>query len=488
MQIEMTNKVFYPPGDAAKRFGSRHIQSVISQKTAMPSSSMPPQVDIFNLKGFQCRYSIVDAATSLWQRENTRVQRDDAPSVARLQDRLRKGNLMMTPSQTEIKDYLVCLRRDGLDGRMDWHGLTAEFRSFRDMPAEELSESLNYVASRYVSVLDKLKRNFTGSELAEQESILANIWMTGTTGLIDGYIRLLQSNLGISDSDAQVVRISLDAIIEQRVCIYHTLVERTNAAAAQTGPDSFWLCNHDAYMATRLREAAVPNKPGGIPGRGRYSIQDLSVAGRVAQVYQSEIEAACTGNRNEAHLALNLAFVDMKEETLIQRNLVSAEMVALLRKSRAQGHSVALEALGRYLDCQTDSRPSDELESPPAAVDYAIFHDIYKTILSAYRQNGGSGPEAIQAGVKQGEIMTMRAYANNPKATRWGTPMDRYWETFYTVPDPRKQTESEREIAQLLAQIGRSPRSSNSTHQNYINDWQSFLKSIDKRADVLELY
>ena len=96
--------------------------------------------------------------------------------------------------------------------------------------------------------------------------------------------------------------------------------------------------------------------------------------------------------------------------------------------------------------------------------------------------------EALRAGVEQGEAMTTQAYANNPKAARWGTPMDRYWETFYTVPDHRKQTKSEREIEQLLAKIGRSPRSSNSTHQNYINDWQAFLKSIDKRADVLELY
>jgi hypothetical protein len=99
-----------------------------------------------------------------------------------------------------------------------------------------------------------------------------------------------------------------------------------------------------------------------------------------------------------------------------------------------------------------------------------------------------AGAEALRAGVEQGEAMTTRAYANNPKAARWGAPMERYWETFYTVPDPRKQTRSEREVEKLLAQIGRSPRRSNSTHQNYINDWQAFLKSIDKRANILELY
>ena len=138
VQIEMTNKVFYSPGDDTKRSGPRHIQSVISQKPAMPNTKLLPQVDIFNLKGFRCRYSVVDAATSLWQRENTIVQKDDAASVARLQARLRSGNLRMTPSQKEIKVYLSSLRRDGLGGQIDWHGLSAEFRSFRNTSAEEL--------------------------------------------------------------------------------------------------------------------------------------------------------------------------------------------------------------------------------------------------------------------------------------------------------------------------------------------------------------
>lgn len=480
MQIKMTNKVFYPPGDAIERSGPRHIQSVISQKTAMPNTKLLPQVDIFNLKGFRCRYSVVDAATSLWQRENTIVQKDDAASVVRLQARLRSGNLRMTPSQKEIKVYLSSLRRDGLGGQIDWHGLSAEFRSFRNTPAEELAESLNYVASRYVSVLDKLKRNFTGSELAEQESKLENIWITGMTGLVNGYTHFLQTNLGVSDLDAQAVRISLDALIEQRIGVYRTMVEQTNTAAAQTGPDSFWICNHDAYMATQLREAVVSDRPRSIPARGKYSTQDLVVAGRIAQVYQFEIERAYAGSRNEAQIALNLAFADMKEETLIHRNLVSKNMAALLRNSRRQGHSVALEAVGKYLDSQKDTSPSIAPEGLSTAVDYAVFHDIYEAVIGSYNQNGGNGAEAIRAGVAHGETATARAYAKNPKAIRWGTPMEKYWKTFYTVPSLEKQTQSDRQIEQLLAKIGRSPRSSNSTHHNYINDWQIFLADINK--------
>lgn len=134
MQID-TNKIFHPPGDTARQARTRRAQSVAPRKTEVPGVGLWPQINIFSLKGFQSRYSVVDAATSLWQRENTIVQRDDAASVARLQARLRSGNLQMTPTQEEIAGYLCRLRKDGLDGRIDWHGLEAEFRSFRDMPA-----------------------------------------------------------------------------------------------------------------------------------------------------------------------------------------------------------------------------------------------------------------------------------------------------------------------------------------------------------------
>lgn len=482
MQLDMSKKLFHPLGTATEQPRTPPMQGTVLQKTIGHNTRLLPLIDIFNLKGFQCSYSITDAATSLWQRENTRVRRDDAPSVARLQARLRSGNLRMTPTQEEIKDYLVCLRRDGLSGQIDWQGFAAELRSFQDMPPEELTASLNYVASRYVSVRDKLMRNFTGSKLAEQESELKNIWATEVAGLVDGYANFLQINLGASDLDAQAVRVSLDALIEQKIDTYCTMVGQTNTDAAQVGPDSIWICNHDAYMATRLREAVVSDKANSIPARGVYSIQDLIVAGQIAQTYRFEIEGAYAGWRNEAQLALNLAFADMKEETLIQQNLVSEKMAAFLRDSRSQGHSVALEAVGMYLDYQKDSGLSGESESANTGVDCSIFRGIYDAVLSDYHQNGGDGAEAIRAGVTTGEAATAQAYARNPEAARWGQSMEQYWKTFYTVPNLGIQTPKEQQIAQMLARIGRSPRRSNSTHQNYINDWQYFLVHIREKA------
>ena len=490
MQIDMSKNSFHPPGRTKGLLRTHRTQSADLQKAIEPNAKLLPMIDIFNLKGFQCSYSITDAAASLWQRENTRVRRDDAPSVARLQARLRSGNFRMTPTQKEIKDYLIRLRRDGLDGQIDWPGLIAELRSFQNIPPEELISSLDYVASRYVSVQDKLKRNFTGCEFRELESKLEDIWASGVTGLVDGYVNFLKSNLGLSDFDANAARISLDVLMEQRICVYRAMVEQINITTASQGSlDGCWLCNHDAYMATRLREAAAPAKASSIPARGIYSAQDLVAAGWIAQIYQFEIESAAAGRQNEAQLALNFAFVDMKEETLIQKNLISERMAELLRKSRPQGHAMALDAVARYLvDSREASGPPDEPESPYADVERTVFLDIYEAVLNAYHQNGGDGAEAIRAGVTHGKAATAKAYAKNPDAARWGKSMDQYWETFYTVPRLENQTASEQQIEQMLAMIGRSPRRSNSTHQNYINDWQDFLTSINPKANAIFQY
>lgn len=477
MQIDMTSKVLYPSRKGIEQPISCRVQSVVSRRATEYDPNFLPQLDFFYLKGFRCSYSIVDAATSLWQRMNTFVRRDDPASVARLQARLRSGNLKMTPTQEEIKDYIAYLRRDGLSGQIDWHGLAAELRSFQDILPEELTASLNYVASRYVSVSDKLTRNFIGGELAEQESELKDIWTTGMTDLVNGYTGFLQSNLGTSDIDAQAVRTSLAALIEQKISIYCTMVGQINIDAAQAGPDSIWLRNHDAYMAARLREAVVFDETSSIPASGVYSIQDLIVAGQIAQAYRFEIEDAYAGWRNEAQLALNLAFADMKEETLIQQKLVSGKMATLLRNSRSQGHSVALAAVGKYLKV---SNPPGEFEGERVLVDCPVFYSIYEAVLNDYHHNGGNGAEAICAGVTKGKMATAQAYTRSPSAARWGKPMEQYWRTFYTAPSLENQTPTERQIEQMLAQIGRSPRRNNSTHQNYINDWLYFLVSIGK--------
>ena len=153
-------------------------------------------------------------------------------------------------------------------------------------------------------------------------------------------------------------------------------------------------------------------------------------------------------------------------------------MAALLRNSRAQGHENALAALDRALAQRESHRATGEPKGTYAPVDSAAFKEIYDAVMSAYRQNGGDGAKAIQAGASAGEKLTAQAAARAPKAARWGVSMRSYWQEFYKAPE-EESTVLGLQIKYLTNQ---KPRSS--AYQKYVNSWQDFLASIGGGVDV----
>ena len=428
-------------------------------------------------QGYREDFSIRDAAEGLWRKENFNFNIFDPASIQRMQDRVRQGTYTMTPTDAELSSYIDTLRQNGLDGAVDWNGLSHEMKSFQATSAEELEDGLNYMASRYVAALDKLERNYTGDELTAQLSKLEEVYQSGKSGMIDGYTRLLQDNLGISDSDAQAVRDSFSSILTEKEEAYRGALKQVHESVAQTGPDSVWLKNHDAYIASQLRAAGAAGQ-----SKAQYSVQDLTAAGQIAQDYRAEIDGASSCGRNEVTLGLNLSMADMKAETMISKGLVSGSMAALLRNSRTQGHENALAVLNHALAQRESHRATGEPKGTYAPVDSAVFRGVYDAVMSAYRQNGGDGAKAIQAGVSAGEKLTAQAAAQAaakaPKAARWGVSMRSYLQEFYKAPE-EETTVLGLQIKYLTNQ---KPRSS--AYQKYVNRWQDFLASIGGGVDV----
>ena len=424
-------------------------------------------------QGYREDFSIRDAAEGLWRKENFNFNIFDPASIQRMQDRVRQGTYTMTPTDAELSSYIDTLRQNGLDGAVDWNGLSHEMKSFQATSAEELEDGLNYIASRYVAALDKLERNYTGDELTAQLSKLEEVYQSGKSGMIDGYTRLLQDNLGISDSDAQAVRDSFSSILTEKEEAYRGALKQVHESVAQTGPDSVWLKNHDAYIASQLRAAGAAGQ-----SKAQYSVQDLTAAGQIAQDYRAEIDGASSCGRNEVTLGLNLSMADMKAETMISKGLVSGSMAALLRNSCAQGHENALAALNRALAQREGHRAAGEPKGTYAPVDSAVFQGIYDAVMSAYRQNGGDGAKAIQAGVSAGKKLTAQAAVKAPKAARWGISMECYLQEFYKAPE-EKTTVLGLQIKYLTNQ-----KPGSSTYQKYVNRWQDFLASIGGGVDV----
>nr|WP_325186346.1 hypothetical protein [uncultured Oscillibacter sp.] len=435
-------------------------------------------------QGYREDYSIWDAADSLWQKETQTFNLKDLEDPEKSKEFLENWRVQVRwdlgiqgggPTKDEvIADYIQELRQNGLSGEVDFSVLTRELNSFKATTPEELEDGLNYMASRYVAALDKLERGFTGDELTARRARLEAVYQAGKAGMIDGYARLLQDNLGISDSDAQAVRDSFSAILAEKEEAYRGALQQVHEAVAQTGPDSVWLKNHDAYIASQLRAAAGASGP----SEARYSVQDLTAAGRIAQDYRAEIDGASSCGRNEVTLALGLSAADMKAEAMISKGLVSGSMAALLRSSRTRGHENALAALDRALAHRESHRATGEPKGTYAPADSAVFRGIYDAVMSAFHQNGGDAAKAIQAGASAGEKLTDQAAARVPKAARWGVSMRSYWQEFYKVPEERTTVLG----LQIRYLTNQKPRSS--TYQKYVNSWQDFLASIGGRVDM----
>ncbi len=436
-------------------------------------------------QGYREDFSIRDAAESLWRKETQTFHLKDLDDPEKSKEFLENWRMQARwdlgmqggPTKDEvISAYIDTLRQNGLDGAVDWNGLAHELKSFQATSPEELEDGLNYMASRYVAALDKLERNYSGEELAAQRAKLEEVYQAGKSGMINGYTQALQDNLGLSNSDAQAVRDSFSSILAEKEEAYRGALKQVHEAVAQTGPDSVWLKDHDAYIASQLRTAGKAGKAG--QSEARYSVQDLAAAGKIAQDYQAEIFGASSCGRDEARLGLNLAMADMKAETMISKGLVSENMASLLRNSRAQGHENALAALDQALARRESNRSSGEPKGTFAPVDRSVFQGIYNATMNAYRQNGGDGAGAIRAGVSAGQKLTAQAAARAPKAARWGISMKHYLQEFYKAPEERKPSRLDTQIHNLLIQAGQTPRAQCSTYQKYVNSWQDFLTSI----------
>ena len=134
--------------------------------------------------------------------------------------------------------YILNLRQNGLGGDVNWSGLSRELEAFKTTSPEELADGLDYLASRYVAVLDKLERNYQGEELTAQRTKLEEVYQAGKAEMINGYTQLLQDNLGISGDDVQAVKDSFSAILAEKVDAYRGALEKVHGVISQTGPDS----------------------------------------------------------------------------------------------------------------------------------------------------------------------------------------------------------------------------------------------------------
>lgn len=456
----------------------------------LSQANLIKHIDLSGRQGYRSDYSIRDAADNLWQKEYLTFNikdLDDPQKASEIVENMRKqairdignGQGVIETKEEALDSYINELRQNGLDGTVDWSGIGREFQAFNNTTPEELADGLDYLASRYVAVMDKLERNFSGEELTAQLNKLEQVYNSAKSGMIDSYSEFLKSNLGISENDISDIKDSFSVILEDRVNGYRSAIGKVNDEVSETGADSVWLKNHDAYIAFQLRSSVTNEK-----SSAKYSVQDLSAAGRIAQEYQNESNSAEFGNRNEASLALNLSMTDMKTETMINKGLISKDMASLLRNSRNQAHKNVIDALDKRLSALESSRAPGEPKGAFAPADISVFNGIYDAVMKSFAENGGDAAKAIRDGVSYGKTVTAQVHAKNPEIFRFGNSMEYFWKDFYTAPKPQVSSFLKQQADSLLTQSGKVSDSESSVYQKYVRQWNDFMVSELGSVDI----
>jgi hypothetical protein len=172
----------------------------------------------------------------------------------------------------------------------------------------------------------------------------------------------------------------------------------------------------------------------------------------------------------------------MKTSVLIQRELVSEEMIQQLLENQKRGHQLLLDRMDEYLA----QREADAAQRGKAAGAYPpanreLFQAMYDAVLAAFHSSNGDASTALRVGAAFGQAAMAQVRAAHPEVHRWAPSAESFWKNFFNSPT-LKQSPAQRKAAQARSQLGQRVPWVNSPYQNFMDEWREFLADLDMQG------
>lgn len=342
-----------------------------AQRSLSKTSTLQAQSP-FHAEKADMAYGRQEAIRDVWgDKMKIDLTKDDSEAAILLTMRCS-----LSPNPYASMERVLQLNEKGLDGSVNWSGVSSDFSQVASSAnGENLKDTIDYFASRYVALASQLAGACTGQELENQLAELEEVFARGCQKFAGGYAGRLKQALSFSEEAARSVENSLGQLVAQRISDYQAVQKNLNI---EFQPDEQWLQNHDKYMAARLRQAAK-EAPAGEAGT-EFTLTDLQRASEIAGSYQALYASASGSGKHETEFyVLEPALVDMKTEALADSGILSRNMSAVLRDSMENRHKQLAEI------AQTPKAGNQQAGS---SFDYARFKEIYHRVLDVFHQTG----------------------------------------------------------------------------------------------------
>lgn len=383
------------------------------------------------------------------------------------------------PSAEVLQEFEKQLQNSGIQKEVDWSGLMFDLKGIGfdadaaayTIGADDFSRKVDYLASRYVAVEDKIKSTTTGDTQAEQLKKLDEMYRSALSEIADGYSGIVGSFLEKNGASGEKNKIysSIVSGVESKIEEYRKGLSDNAALESLKGTLDQWMLDDDAYVASVLRKsvggsATVQDKAADAP----YTLSDLNVLGQYASALSSMEKPNNTNiyTMDEARIGLDFSMLAMKTDALRNSGKISDAMSGLLQKTMDGFMQSFLDRLDGQLSANRNVGAAVGDKAGFAALDRNTVWDVYNQTMQQYRGNG----DAMQALIKGAEYGASKASAQTVGGAYRYQNNASFWTDF------------------LGKNIGASRlgtyENPDSTFQKYLAAWTDFKNSLGSGDSV----
>ena len=415
-------------------------------------------------------YTKADAVNKQWRKMNTVNLFDVLNGTADTSNRtLSAGDVEKLLQEGGMLDEVSDIDFSML--KFEFSGLGFESgTSYRFVVSGEFSKNVDYLASRYAAMEDKIKTTYTGTEQKERLDQLNEMYEATLERAARSYSETVGGILedyGVSGEKEKIYQ-SFKSGVDQKAAEYRTFLEENKGFTGLEGTEDAWLLKDDEYIAARLRDQ------GNISGTkssksGEYSLKELDTLGQYASSLSSMAAKANTYEMNEERIGLDFAMLAMKTDVLEKEGNMSSAFNETLRKALNGYLNVFLEQFDRKLENNRRNARTEYDIQGNAGLDQDTVWSVYNKTMEHYRVSGNV-MEALIKGAEYGKsLYAEKIDLSHSKDVYRYKNSEFYWKDFFGNPSDRKIS---------------SYNKSGSVYEQYMMGWLDFKNSIGKGDSV----
>ncbi len=318
--------------------------------------------------------------------------------------------LLGNVSREELEGFRRKVEQEGIGDGIDWQGVESDFKHM-DMGFENagyLNTKIDYIASRYAVLKDRIEAAYTGDEREQQLHKLNQVMDSAKETIVDSYANSVgefYEEFGGSGTKKELAD-SLSKGIDNRIAAYEEHLKQSESYAVLQDTTARWLMQDDGYMAARLRKdmescgGTEGEKTAGI-SEGVYSLHDLETAGVYAAECRSRLEEQGTfWSDNEERIGLDLAVQGMKTEYLAEHGKLSGSMQELVKSTFGNYKKKYTDLLEQLL-----KEKAKGFNTPmKTSIDRDRVSAVYEYTMAQYQQSEDI-MDAFTKGAKQAQSL-----------------------------------------------------------------------------------